>query len=290
MKTVFGSHEEVAHIWAQQSQAEGKASRVFFDGPTIYSYGRHFPMATFIDAVTVLFTTESYSVSTAKHLSFTRRAIPSGVKVYRVKDVTAANHAANIYEMMHEIEELRRKAGKAIKRGDFYRAEAMGRAAELKEFAARFPHVKDPAQKKRLKALTSGDIFSPAAMEAVKEFEAAERKRKAAEQKRLEAEKAEKIEAWKRGEGVYFPAGVDRVFLRIEERDGEKEVVTSRSARVPLDVAKRLWTRINDLPVALPGMSLGHYKVDSFDGNVLVAGCHKIELTEMRRLASVLGW
>jgi len=34
MKTVLRNHEEVAHIWVQQTQAEGRASRVFFDGPT----------------------------------------------------------------------------------------------------------------------------------------------------------------------------------------------------------------------------------------------------------------
>lgn len=289
MKKVFSSHEEVAHVWAQQTQEEGKASRVFFDGPTIYSYGRHFPIATFIDGNTVLFTTKSYSVSTQKHIGLTRRAIPSGVKVFNVNDVTAANHAANIQEMMQEIEELRRKAFKAIKRGDFYRAEALQRATELKEFAARFPHIKDPAQKKQLKALTSGDLFSPEVQEAVNKWEALERKRKAGEQKRLELEKADKIEAWKRGEDVYFPSGVDRIFLRVEERDGEKEVVTSRSARIPLPVARKLWTRVK-CGQGISGMSLGMYKIDSYDGNTLTAGCHKIELTEMQRLASVLGW
>jgi len=247
-------------------------------------------MARFIDANTALFTTRKYSVSTAKHLAYTRRAIPSGVKVFNVHDVTATNHAANIQEMMSEVEKLRRKSLKAIKHGDWYRAEALRQATDLKEFAARFPHIKDPAAKKRLKALTSDDLFSPAAIEAVKKFNAEERKRKAEEQKRLETEKADKIEAWKRGERTYFPSGVDRIFLRVEEKDGEREVVTSRSARIPLDVARRLWTRINDLPVALPGMSLGHYKVDSFDGAVLRVGCHKIEMSEMQRLAGVLGW
>jgi hypothetical protein len=35
---------QVAHVWAQGRQEEGRnpARRVFFDGPRLFSYGRHF--------------------------------------------------------------------------------------------------------------------------------------------------------------------------------------------------------------------------------------------------------
>lgn len=40
MKTVF-SNSEVPHVWARQSQEEGKNSNrnIYFTGPKIYSYG-----------------------------------------------------------------------------------------------------------------------------------------------------------------------------------------------------------------------------------------------------------
>lgn len=73
-KQVFGSHSDLAHVWAQQSFAYGRASdgRMYFEGATIYSYGHHFPMATFtpyrVDGQQlVLVNSRSYSVSTGKH-------------------------------------------------------------------------------------------------------------------------------------------------------------------------------------------------------------------------------
>jgi hypothetical protein len=52
---------------------------MFYEGDTIYSYGYHFPIARKVTApngeTVILFTTESYSVSTAKHKTIVRRAI-----------------------------------------------------------------------------------------------------------------------------------------------------------------------------------------------------------------------
>jgi hypothetical protein len=53
---------------------KGKGSNMFIDGDTIYSYGRHFPIATRIDGQFYL-TTHTYSVSTARHISEVRNAL-----------------------------------------------------------------------------------------------------------------------------------------------------------------------------------------------------------------------
>jgi hypothetical protein len=73
MRKVF-SNSMVAHVWAQQSQPEGRSAngQFYFDGPTIYSYGSHFPVARFTDArlgdqQVVLVTSRGYSVTTARH-------------------------------------------------------------------------------------------------------------------------------------------------------------------------------------------------------------------------------
>lgn len=79
MKKALGSHSMVAHVWAQQSQSEGYASRMHFTHETIYSYGEHFPMAVFVtnDAgeTVCAVNTDHYSSSTGKHQSHVRRAI-----------------------------------------------------------------------------------------------------------------------------------------------------------------------------------------------------------------------
>lgn len=75
MRTVLKNNDEVAHVWAQQTQYQGSASNMFFDGKSIYSYGRHFEIARFITDDIVFFTTKNYSNSTAKHKSKVWRAI-----------------------------------------------------------------------------------------------------------------------------------------------------------------------------------------------------------------------
>lgn len=44
MKRVFSTSAEVAHIWAQQNQNEGRTSKghCFFEGAFIWSYGKHY--------------------------------------------------------------------------------------------------------------------------------------------------------------------------------------------------------------------------------------------------------
>src|SRR5512146_2854588 len=92
MRTVFSNNREVAHVWAQQSQASGRGHNFYFDGPTIYSYGSHFPIARFVtnerDERAVLFTTRRYSKSTSRHVSYAAQALYGlNVPVFNVRDV-----------------------------------------------------------------------------------------------------------------------------------------------------------------------------------------------------------
>jgi len=75
VKRVFSNAAECIHVWAQQNQNEGRASNVFFEGPVIYSYGYHYPLAVFIESPikangkAVFVHTSGYSVSTHKHIT-----------------------------------------------------------------------------------------------------------------------------------------------------------------------------------------------------------------------------
>jgi hypothetical protein len=80
MKTVF-NNSMVCHVWANQSQEHGRNSNnsLYFENDTIYSYGRHFPIAKIVDDYfgqpTVLFNQANYSNTTAKHQSDCHYAI-----------------------------------------------------------------------------------------------------------------------------------------------------------------------------------------------------------------------
>lgn len=118
MKTVF-TNSELAHIWYHASQEHGRTSNgsFYFQNDVIYSYGDHYPIArkiitgseayavsyqwahasqrnglerrTLEAGTVVLFNSEGSSPTTeGKHKNEVRRAIPSGVPVFRVPYLT----------------------------------------------------------------------------------------------------------------------------------------------------------------------------------------------------------
>lgn len=91
MKQVFPTWQ-VPEIWVQQSQDHGHnpQNNLFFNGSTIFSYGRHFSIATFVShpkrGSAVLLTRQKYSVTTNLHIEAVRNAIRHE-KVFEVLDV-----------------------------------------------------------------------------------------------------------------------------------------------------------------------------------------------------------
>jgi len=78
MKSVYDTNHELAHAWAHQLSPKGRTpnSNFYFEGKTIYSYGKHFPIATLLDDGTVQFTSRGYSITTnGKHLPAAHSAV-----------------------------------------------------------------------------------------------------------------------------------------------------------------------------------------------------------------------
>ena len=94
---------ELYHLWAHGVPADrsirNASGNVRVEGDTIYSYGSHFPMAQRVTLtpdrtgpLTVyLFTTRTYSVTTAGHLHATRSAMRGNGRVFHI-DPTDAQH------------------------------------------------------------------------------------------------------------------------------------------------------------------------------------------------------
>lgn len=289
MRTVFSNHDEVAHIWAQQSQKEGRAARIFFDGATIYSYGRHFPVARFVDKNTVLFTTQGYSVSTGKHKSLISRAIPSNVEIFYVHEVDKEDQSGNVghwIDNLFDQSEVLRKGIKA-KREERIAGIESG-VNRLKAFMVRFKAKIPKESRLRWELIKSGGYASKEEykkfLDRQTEIYARLEEERIQAQHRADAEKLEKILEWKSGADIQPPHTED-IHLRVK---GE-EVETSWGARIPLKVAKKFWTMLKS-EKNVGDFNFGHYQATSFNGNVLQVGCHKIEVMEMQRLSNVLGW
>jgi len=84
MKTVF-TNSMVAHVWAQQSQESGRSNngQFYFEGRALFSYGRHYVAAYALPrpngAFVYLVNDDSYSITTARHVSYARYAVPGAI-------------------------------------------------------------------------------------------------------------------------------------------------------------------------------------------------------------------
>jgi mevalonate kinase len=107
MKTIYSSNSELTETFNRQSQSYGKANSMFFESNILFSYGYHYPLATFIEPETVLINDTGYSVTTSKHIG-----IAKTVTRNRKQMLTSQ---IELGQVLLQFEELERKLNKARK-------------------------------------------------------------------------------------------------------------------------------------------------------------------------------
>lgn len=288
MKKVFSSHSECAHIWASQSQEQGRANSVFFEGQLIYSYGYHFPVARFAPEYgnVVLFTSRGYSSSTGKHKTLIRSAIPSGFNVVYCDDPSkGADH--NLYKWMCEANRLRRDfAAKThkISRGNL--AVEIFKTCESAEIYCIALKIAIPEWCNESNEEMSARDY---VYEMAKAREAKKAAARAEYEKQAALESIERLALWAIGENVYTGGfQYHPTALRIK---GES-IQTSRGANIPVDDAIKLWPLLvraknsgKTIEAGLHSIHLGAYRFNSFDGHTLIVGCHQIAWSELEKMA-----
>jgi len=305
MKKVF-TNSMTAHVWAQQTQEEGRNSNksIFFEGPTIYSYGKHFFIGHFSKPNIVLLNSQYYSVTTSQHQGEVSRAIPSGVKIFRVP--TIDNHAENIKSYKEQIDKFANTAKNAPR--TYYQTSLenaqgwidytinINRALldycqefnapydlEWENICADFELIK--ARKKK-----NDDKYN-----SPKEVE----KRRRAKELKEKRERAKQIysirksvKAFRENSNPFLYIGEIPILLRL---DGET-IKTTKNAEMPVKFAKNIWQmvkhcRSEKVSFKPNGKTLhaGHFQVNEIDlnGN-LTAGCHFIKYGVLKNMARQL--
>jgi hypothetical protein len=291
MKKVFSSHNEVAHIWASQSQSEGRAGNIFFDNAVIYSYGLHFPVARFAPEAgqIVLFTERGYSSSTGKHKSLIRAAIPSNYEMIYCDDPTRSN-MHNLDVWARKVERLRADfAAKKLRvsRGNLA-VEIFKTCESAISYCIAMRIGTPPWVNETNDEMTARDYVYELA-------KAREVKREAAriERERLAAIDAkDRIALWQAGENVPQNGfNYCSTFLRIKN----DQIQTSKGANIPVADALKLWplllrvkTSGKTLEAGLHQINLGAYRFNSFDGATLIVGCHSIAWDQLELMADEL--
>ena len=309
MKQVF-SNSELPHIWAAQSQDSGRTSNgsFYFDGPTIYSYGRHFPIAT-IEGENVFFTLRSYSNTTAKHIGKTRAAVSHKNFIY-VWEVPVGNflyltqtHEANLSAWKRELLAVVKELGNKRIRNIGSRVNEAGRI--IAQIDAYCQYFKLPVKDKELKKLIE-TAKNPKFVELAQA--AAEKQAAAHERKVKEAARAYDayIEMWRERRDeeikelpdntkslINFYAKKAAAYTRLRFNPDTERVETSKGVEIPAEIAKRAYFALNDcLKSSCNGLSIPvlNYTITETGQDYIKAGCHTIPKTDVQYIANVLNW
>ncbi len=320
MKQVF-NNSMTAHVWAQQSQQSGRNTNrsIFFEGATIYSYGYHFPMATFSrtkqDKRCVLVNNNSYSVSTSSHQSDVNQAIRFEDLIFYV-DNPLASPQENIKAYDTKINQMLKQYPRKRSTKARFAQEILGllhdRNAYLKSFMP------------RNKARVIKDIASQADKLSIAEKKA----EKALYRKKLKQardglkdfiNKYGKLEdlpnVWRKdptktpdrykwdnmltiahhvklkSARLTYPTIDAPCLLRVS--NDKENIETSWGAEVPYIEARQATIHIlnSDISTRLElNVGIGHFRLEYVENDMLKAGCHLISINEIKALATREGW
>ena len=321
MKTVFSNTGMVAHVWAQQSQSEGHNSNrtIYFKEGTIYSYGDHFPLATFVkdkdSQDIVIFNNDTYSVTTSKH----QRDVRQSARHYPFVYVNTA--ISKVISEWHDSVADEKRAIKSVALNYLNRVFITQANSAIKRRAAHL--IASDIQTARsaydniVKLFSVYGINMPVAvsrkvdaldndLESVlashkKEIAAQQRKRdKEAEQRKQRREIAAKtaVQTFISGGNLSHEERnalryIDKTYMRPQD-DGN--IHTTQNASFPIEHAKKAFAAIRHCKETASewkrngkSIHLGHFQIDTIESNGNVkAGCHYIEWDEIARIARQL--
>jgi len=271
MKKVFSNSDETIHIFAQQSQNEGRCSNVFFKDTKIYSYGYHYLLGEFIDKNTIVINDEGYSSTTNKHIW----SLKSGTKQYRQFYKTNVD----LKLVYSNVQTLAKKLSNANKK-ELYTMPILSHYDELNKYLeytktkTKISKTKEYKYIKKIALSIQKDM--PALMEALKIRQIKEAKNEAIKiAKNLVDFRSYKI-SHIRSKFDYLRLSIDKTFIE-----------TSQGVKIAIQEAKILNNLISK-GKDINGFKLGYYTVIGIANNILKVGCHNIELKEINLISKHL--
>jgi len=297
MKTVF-NNDQLPHIFAQQNQNHGRNSggSFYFNGNIIYSYGQHFPIARILPDDVALITTQSYSVTTAAHISRTYAAL-SHYKSFSVNNVladTKPEHRDNLKGIIASYQDALLSAGRART----YKQIHIDRADRLYSQAVAYSKAFKLGANIKRQDIT--ELLEAAKKQAKKDK--AKRERLAKQRERLAKQNAAKyaaqLEQWKAGQRDSIERLQHNAPVWMRLSDDKKTVQTTKGASFPAKECSAVW-RIVQLcrkraagwkPEPGQQVKLGHFRINSISANgQVIAGCHTVDYPAIKELAGILG-
>jgi hypothetical protein len=285
MKKVFTSSIEVCHLFAQRTQDEATTSarNLFFnDINKIYSYGRHYLLAEFINDETILINNSGYSNTTRKHISQITQATRQ-YKQHFFKDICLNNVYDRITEASQKLINARKK--------EVYSLEIINAFESFTSFVNEFKkfvnHSCSGYNLVSEEALKLNDNFKEIQSIYLQIFENKESFIEAGKE-RLKREKEKAKEKLKKDLEKFFTYEIDYIntrdlqedFLRISE--DKTQIETTQQIRIDINEAKNLYRLIKE-GKDIRGHKIGYYTIISLNG-VLKVGCHNINRNNLTEI------
>lgn len=287
MKKVFSSHSEVCHVFAQNSQNEGSANNVFFEGNRLYSYGYHYVLAEFLNNDVVFLNNSGYSSSTWKHIGHAMSALSNKTIIY---------YSSTFGAVANEIKKNIRKLANArkpeiyinniLRHWSNYEAQSKILDPILKNRDNHYNGYQFALIDKRKAGYKSilrivnqvknnvSDYKEVLKVEALKKL----KKRRKEENKRLK----ENLLKFNSRKIHYFSS--EYAYLRINPNS--QNIETSQGANVPIKEAKILFKMIQ-AKKDIKGFKIGYYTVISINGSLKI-GCHNIDMSSVNEIGKLL--
>lgn len=272
MKKVFNDQSTIAHLWANQSQSEARNSNnsYYFYNNIIYSYGSHFAISkhTTNEAgeVATLFTTRSYSNTTAKHINITRQAARHKNLIFC--PFPTGSHAENFTKWFNDISIEAHKLQTARK-PEKYLSE-IAHYSNLVTKYSQFFSVEIPVTLREIMAISNKAQYLEFNTKLAA-YKKADEKRKEAEQKKQFKKQLEKFMNFEISR-VY--SDIKKDYLRLNK--AENRIETTQAVQIPVEAAKRLYLAIASNSVKV-GDTILNYSIDYIDNKTIKIGCHNFD-------------
>lgn len=267
------NHSDVAHAFATHGmikEAYGERGNMFFKDNTIYSYGWHFPIARFINHNTILFTLDSYSNSTSKHIGLVSWACSHLNKIYCY---SIDRPLENYERFKRDIDEQLIKLAKARK-PEIYLHKIEIILEDLTKYLEEYLISYVPSSPYIDKIINLIDkckkILADAGekIEKIKEIQKEEKER----QKRLEKEKEKEFID---GKITHFGSSYQLI-----RKEGEG-IVTSKGIRIDIETAKIFQELLKENKIK-EGDSINNYRVSKINSKTIQINCHTFKLDYLK--------
>ncbi|WP_018629583.1 hypothetical protein [Niabella aurantiaca] len=294
-KKYFNCQANCAHAWAHQLYDEGHASNFYFEGPVIYSYGYHFPIAV-LDGHNVFFTLQSRSLTTTLHKNITLSAVSHKNIVYveelpQTGDVTSELFKKeNLDCWIAQIEMALNEYEKYPRRRSLL-SQTETALSRLTRFAEVMGVTLDP---------TLQQLLNSPSIEALRQFKQEEKRKQQREERKRIANARRKynkeITEWKAGRIETFDhsaPGIDANLAYLRLNTDQTIIQTSKGIRLSIEKGYDTW-RFIKAALAKNAMNFNYhidgFKVTSVTPDFFTVGCHKIPMNEVNEIAKRLDW